>query len=223
MARRTNTRERLLATAAELFRRQGYAQTGVNEIMQRAKTTSGSFYHFFPTKEDLVLAVVDHIAEALDAEIFANDREASTDPLDRVFAVLASSRRHLIENDFALGSPLGTLAAELSQSHPQVRERLAALFDGWTARMQELLEDAGDRLSSGVDRRALAEFILSTTEGAILQARVRRSLEPFDASIAALRRHLELLAPNSRPAEKRAAQPVPAPRTRPHAVDWRAW
>jgi AcrR family transcriptional regulator len=223
LARRTNTRERLLATAAELFWRQGYAQTGVNEIMQRAKTTSGSFYHFFPTKEDLVLAVVDHLGETLEAEVFAADPEASTDPLERVFAVLGSYRRHLVDNDFALGSPLGTLAAELSHSHPQVRERLAALIDSWTDRMQEVLEDAGDRLPSALDRRALAGFILSTIEGAVLQARVRRSAEPLDASIAALRRHLEMLAPGTLPTTRRTAQPAPPPRTRPPTVDWRAW
>ena len=63
--RKTTTRERLITTAAELFRRQGYAQTGVNQIIQEANATSGSFYHFFPAKEDLLMAVVDHIAEGL--------------------------------------------------------------------------------------------------------------------------------------------------------------
>ena len=61
--RKTTTRERLITTAAELFWRQGYSQTGVNEIIKQAGATSGSFYHFFPTKEDLLLAVVDHVAE----------------------------------------------------------------------------------------------------------------------------------------------------------------
>ena len=222
MARRTNTRERLLTTAAELFRRQGYAQTGVNEIMQQAKTTSGSFYHFFPTKEDLVLAVVDHIGESLDTEVFATDPE-TTDPLDRVFTVLESYRQHLVESDFALGSPLGTLAAELSQSHPQVRERLATLFAGWAQHMHEMLEDAGDRLPADLDRRTLAEFILGTVEGAVLQARVRHSLAPFDASIAALRSHLAMLAAGSRSAAPRASQPRPTPQPRTTTVDWRAW
>ncbi len=222
MARRTNTRERLLTTAAELFRRQGYAQTGVNEIMQQAKTTSGSFYHFFPTKEDLVLAVVDHIGESLDTEVFATDPE-TTDPLDRVFNVLESYRRHLVENDFALGSPLGTLAAELSESHPQVRERLATLFAGWAQHMHDMLEDAGDRLPADLDRRTLAEFILGTVEGAVLQARVRHSLAPFDASIAALRSHLAMLAAGSQSAAPRASQPRPTPQPRTTTVDWRAW
>ncbi len=222
MARRTNTRERLLATAAELFRRQGYAQTGVNEIMQQAKTTSGSFYHFFPTKEDLVLAVVDHIGESLDTEVFASDPE-TTDPLERVFTVLESYREHLVQNDFALGSPLGTLAAELSESHPQVRKRLAALFAGWTQHMQELLEAAGDRLPADLDRRGFAEFILGTVEGAVLQARVRHSLAPFDASITALRSHFAMLTRGNRSATPRESQPRPTPQLRTTTVDWRAW
>lgn len=223
MARRTNTRERLLATAAELFWRQGYAQTGVNEIMQRAKTTSGSFYHFFPTKEDLVLAVVDHIGESLDTDLFVTDVEVGADPLDRVFAVLEAYRKRLESDHFSLGSPLGTLAAELSDSHPQVRLRLAELFAGWTDRMQRLLEEAGDRLPSDLDRRALAEFILGAVEGAVLQARVRHSLEPFDVLVAELRRYFAMLGAEARPAASRVAQARPTPRTRPSAVDWRAW
>jgi AcrR family transcriptional regulator len=223
LPRRTNTRERLIATAIELFSRQGYSHTGVNEIMQQAKTTSGSFYHFFPTKEDLVLAVVDRIGDSLDTEIFAPDTDAMTDPIERIFAVAAWYRRHLVEHEYALGSPLGTLSAELSESHPQVRERLARLFAGWTDRMQQLIENAGDRISSEVDRRALAEFIMSTLEGAVLQARARRSVAPFDASTSELRRHLAALGGTDRSEPPRASRPRQTPPARTNPVDWRAW
>ncbi len=223
MPRRTNTRERLIKTAADLFCRQGYAHTGVNEIMQRAKTTSGSFYHFFPTKEDLALAVVDHTGEALDGEVFGTSVTAVADPLDRVFAVLESYRRRLEDHEYALGSPLGTLAAELSQSHPQVREKLARLFADWTDRMQSLLEEAGDRLPADLDRRALAEFILSASEGAFLQARARRSLAPFDSTVAELRRHLGRLEFARQSTSTPESFTRPAPAARHNAADWRAW
>jgi len=191
--------------------------------MQQAKTTSGSFYHFFPTKEDLVLAVIDDIGESLEGEIFGAAVTAVADPVDRVFAVLESYRRRLEVNDFALGSPLGTLAAELSQSHPQVRKKLAAVFAAWTDRMQLVLEDTGDRLPPGNDRRALAEFMLSALEGAILQARAMRSLAPFDATVAELRRHLELLAGARQPAVAPETRSRPAPTARRGTADWRAW
>ena len=222
MPRRTNTRERLIETAAGLFWRQGYAQTGVNEIMQQAGTTSGSFYHFFPAKEDLLLAVVEHVGEWLEGEVFAAAAAASDDPIEQVFAVIDASRRHLEANGFELGSPLGSLAAELAASHPQVRERLAAVFDAWTERVAAMLEAAGDRLPRDLDRRALAHFILGAVEGAMLQARVRRSLAPFDDAVAELRRHLAILMPGTqRAAETRSPQPRPTPQ--PHAADWRAW
>jgi len=223
LPRRTNTRERLIETAADLFLRQGYAHTGVNEIMQRAKTTSGSFYHFFPTKEDLVLAVVDHIGESLDTGVFSADLAAVTDPVERVFAVVDSYRRHLADNDFTLGSPLGTLAAELSDSHPQVRERLAELFTRWIDHMEILLEEAGNRLPDDLNRRALADFILSAVEGAALQARARRSLAPFDATAVGLRRHLGALASTPKAAAAPETRPRPVPTARSSRADWRAW
>jgi AcrR family transcriptional regulator len=191
--------------------------------MQRARTTSGSFYHFFPTKEDLVLAVVDHIGNGFDTAAFAADPEEIRDPIDRVFEVLESHRRDLEDSDFALGSPLGTLAAELSASHPQVRERLAGLYTEWIDRMQRLLEAAGDRFPAELDRRTLAEFILSTVEGAVLQARVRRSMAPFDGAVADLRRYLGTLAPGRRNTATTEKRPRPIPASAPAAADWRAW
>ena len=65
LGRQTQTRERLVRTAAELFWNQGYAQTGVNQIIQEANATSGSFYHFFKSKQELAMAVIDDIMGAL--------------------------------------------------------------------------------------------------------------------------------------------------------------
>ena len=223
MPRRTNTRERLVATAEALFRRQGYAQTGVNEIMQQAKTTSGSFYHFFPTKEDLLLAVIDHVEEMLNSDFFATGRGAGTDPADRVFGVLENYRRLLERHDFTLGSPLGSLAAELSASHPQVRRRLAELFSEWTDAMQALLEEMGSRLPDDLDRRALAGFILSTVEGAVLQSRVSQSLAPFDAAVTELDRHLALLERRSETPRSTSSRQQSPPPVDSRPADWRAW
>ena len=184
MGRRTTTRERLVRTAAELFWRQGYAGTGVNAIMQQAGATSGSFYHFFPTKEDLLLAVLDHVGAVLEKEVFKTAEAETEDPIERIFKVVGFYRRHLEDNGFALGSPLGTLAAELGESHPQVTPKLAELFALWTERMEGLLAGAEDRLPQGTDRAALARLVLSVVEGAVIQSRVSRSLGPLDAATA---------------------------------------
>ena len=221
--RKNTTRERLITTAAELFWRQGYAQTGVNEIIQQAKATSGYFYHFFPTKEDLLLAVVNHVAEVFETEVFSSASNETADVVERLFAILENYRRLLLERGFTFASPMGSLAAEVSENYPPVRARLAEIQTAWTERIEQLLMNSGEPLLDGVDHAAVAGFVMSVVEGAVLQARVARSLDPFDASIGELRNYLGLLEP---PAHQ--AEPIPAPprrlsQPRAQSAGWRAW
>ena len=220
--RKTTTRERLITTAAELFRRQGYAQTGVNQIIQEAKATSGSFYHFFPAKEDLLLAVVDHLAEIFEEEIFEAAAERSGDAIDEIVAILDLYRQQLNDRGFSFSSPMAGFSAEVSESHPQVRDRLAEIFASWCDRIEDLLQRAGSRIPITTDRAALAQLIVCSTEGAVLGTRLNHSLAPFDAVIGQLRGYLTALNDSSGAA---AAMPRPAPgrRDAPQAADWRSW
>jgi len=218
--RKTTTRARLITTAAELFRRQGYAQTGVNQIIQEANATSGSFYHFFPAKEDLLLAVVDHIAEIFDTGIFSPS--ADRDPIEEIFAILDLYRQQLNDRGFTFGSPMASLSAEVSENHPEVRARLAEVFVAWTGRIEELLRRAGKRLPPSLDHAALAQLVVCTMEGAVLGTRLNRSLAPFDAAIAQLRTYFDLLEDRmGAAAVATAGRPTPA--TSPQAADWRSW
>lgn len=211
-----------METATELFSRQGYGQTGVNEIIKRARATSGSFYHFFPAKEDLVLAVLDHAADTLESEVFS-PANAADDPIERIFTVLTHYRRHLVATDFALGSPVGGLAVELSETHPQVRAKAAEIFDTLVARIESFIDQAAGSLGPGLDRRGLAELVLCTLEGALVVARAQRSPAPFDAAMAQLRRFLDLSRQDSPIAEEAPTSVRPPLRRPPATADWRTW
>ncbi|MBD3873556.1 MAG: TetR/AcrR family transcriptional regulator [Acidobacteria bacterium] len=223
MPRKTTTRERLIGTAAELFWKQGYAQTGVNEIIQQAQATSGSFYHFFPTKEDLLLAVVDHVAEIFETEVFGPASEAGGSGVERLFAVLERYRQRLLDSGFVFGSPMGSLAAEVSENHPLVNTRLVEIQTAWTERIEGLLMDAGNQLPRDLDRGSVARFVVSAMEGAALQSRVSRNLALFDASVAQLRNFFSLLEPPERHVEPIPAQVRERPRMQAQATDWRSW
>ena len=75
-----------------------------------------------------------------------------------------------------------------------MRELLAANFTAWTDAVEQCLVAAGDRLPVDIDRRALAEFVLTTMEGAVMQARTFRSVDYFDRAIAQLRAYLDHLS-----------------------------
>ncbi|MGE0813772.1 MAG: TetR family transcriptional regulator C-terminal domain-containing protein, partial [Vicinamibacterales bacterium] len=74
-----------------------------------------------------------------------------------------------------------------------IRERIAANFSQWVDRVEACLVEAGPRLPADLDRRALAHFVLTTMEGAVMQARTYRAIDTFDQSIAQLRRYMDAL------------------------------
>lgn len=187
------TRQRLVDVARELFWRKGYRGTSVAEILEAADANSGSFYHFFPTKQHLLVAVLEWYAENLEAEIVNPARERTDGPIEQIFAILDGYRRALLATDFLFGCPIGNLALEFKEPDPEVRELLALNFDRWCGAVEEMLEQAGDRLPRDLDREALSRFILTTMEGGVMQARTHRGIEPFDASVDQLERYLDQL------------------------------
>jgi len=187
------TRDRLVGVAMRLFALKGYGSTSVADILHEAGANSGSLYHFFPTKQDLLLAVLDRYRQGIGPMLLEPAWQGVDDPIERVFALLARYRQHLVNSECTYGCPIGSLALELHEPDPPVRELLAANFDGWVAAVERCLDDARDRLPADIDRHELAVFVLTTMEGGVMQARTHRSLDTFDASVNRLRDYFRRL------------------------------
>lgn len=187
------TRDRLIEAARELFYLQGFEATSVAEILEKADVRSGSLYYYFSSKEDLLLAVLEKYKEMLWPMVIEPVFERTGDPIARVFGILEGYRMGLVYTNFTGGCPIGNLALELSDHHPAARERIAQNFEGWRAAIRLCFEEAGERLPAAVDRDALATFVLTVMEGAVMQARAHGSIAPFDASMAMLRDYIDRL------------------------------
>lgn len=187
------TRERVLDAAMALFHAQGYSATGIAAILERAGVNPGSLFHFFPTKEDLVLALLERYLGLLHPMVVDPVFERVTDPIERVFGILDGYRRMLVATECALGCPIGNLALELSDTHPKVRAKVAANFEQWKAAVKGCLDAARDRLPPKTDTARLATFVLTVMEGAVMQAKTERSLASFDQSITELRAYFDRL------------------------------
>lgn len=188
-----STRQKIIHTAMELFWAKGYQSTSIADILSRSQVHSGSLYHFFPGKQDVLVAVLEWYRDGIEENLFAHAWAGVEDPIERVFALLNGYRTHLLVSDFMYGCPIGSLALELHEPDPRVRELLALNFANWVSGVEQCLVDAGERLPRDTDRRALAEFILTIMEGAIMQARTTQDIAPFDRNVAVLRSHLEVL------------------------------
>jgi AcrR family transcriptional regulator len=188
-----DTRTRLVLTAMQLFREKGYGSTSVADLLQAARVNSGSLYHFFPGKQDLLLAVLDAYYEGIDPLLLEPAWRGVADPIERVFALLATYRHALVTTECQYACPIGSLALELHEPDLPVRERLAANFRAWTDAIHQCLQAAGARLPRDLDRRELAAFVLTTMEGAVMQARTFRDVASFDGAVRQLRGLFERL------------------------------
>ena len=189
-----DTRQRIVEAAMELFWLKGYGSTSIADILSRSQVNSGSLYHFFPGKQDLLLAVLDSYRDDIGPMLLEPAWSGVDDPIERVFALLGSYRRALVETECTYGCPIGSLALELHEADPIVREKLAENFTGWADAVEGCLRDAGGRLPPGTNLRALAEMVLSVMEGGVMQARTYRDVAYFDRAVAQLRAHFDSLS-----------------------------
>ncbi|MFN8589289.1 MAG: TetR/AcrR family transcriptional regulator [Candidatus Eisenbacteria bacterium] len=203
-----DTRSRIVRAAMELFGEKGYHATSMAELFARADVNAGSLYHFFPGKQDVLLAVLSAYRDGIEPMLLAPAWEGVDDPVDRVFALLARYRQLIVATDCAYGCPIGSVALELHEPDPAVRELLSANFTRWAAAVHAQLESAAGRLPADVDRHGLAELVLTTMEGAVMLCRTHRDVAYFDRAVLQLRDYFDRLlgvVPGTRKSPARAA------------------
>ncbi|HLW97716.1 MAG TPA: TetR/AcrR family transcriptional regulator [Candidatus Acidoferrales bacterium] len=182
-----------MGAALELFWEKGFGETTLAEVIARAKVHPGSLYHYFKTKEELLIGALERLSEMLYPALLAPAWEKIEDPIERIFALLGRYRQAILATNFAYGCPVGRLAVEISPGMVDAHGKIAANFEGWSRAVRECLVAAGDRLPSGTDLTALSRFVLTVMEGGVMQARSYRSIEPFDQSVAQLREYIDRL------------------------------
>lgn len=187
------TRKRLVDVARRLFLQQGYEATGIAQILKQSGVNSGSLYYFFRTKEDLLLAVLDWYLENLHSEVIDPAKEKTSDPIERVFAVMDGYRQMLTATHCRMGCPIGNLALEMGDKSAPVRRKIAQNFANWCEAIRALLEPALGRLPPGTNLGALATFCLTVMEGGVMQARATGDVSGFDNCVALLRDYFERL------------------------------
>jgi len=187
------TKERILRTAFQLFHEQGFHATGVATIVREAGINPGSLYHFFESKDQLLLGVLEFSIGYLSPAVMEPVESLNLAPIERIFALLKRYRDGMVRHGCRMGCPIGNLALEVSDGYPEARRLIHRNFENWAQRVEGWLMEAGDDLPKQLDRARLAHFILTVMEGGLMQARAANDLKPFDESVAVLREHLNLL------------------------------
>lgn len=186
-------REELLNAAMFLFWEKGYAATSMIDVFARSGVNAGSMYYYFKSKQELLLGVLDRLAEIMYPALLAPIWERENDPIERIFGLLERYRRAILDSKFSYGCPVGRLATEIPAEMTEVHDKIAMNFEGWSSAVRKCLEAAGSRVPKGMDLKMLSRFVLTVMEGGVMQSRSYRSIEPFDQAVAQLRDYFDRL------------------------------
>ncbi len=180
-AHRLDTRTALIRCGTELCTQRGFQVSGINELLQRVGAPKGSFYHFFSSKHEFGEAVIDNYAAYFQRKLDRLLSDSSRPPLERLAGFVKEAQRGMAKFDFQRGCLVGNLGQELGGLNDSFRGRLEAVLLSWEQRTAACLREAivaGD-LDSEANPDALAKFFWIGWEGAILRAKLTRSVAPM--------------------------------------------
>lgn len=179
----TGTKERIVQRSAELFRRQGFAGTGVKQIVAEASAPFGSLYHFFPGGKEQLGEEVIRSSGVIYGQLLDAFYRPGEDPVAATRNFFAAAAQTLRESDYADACPIATVALEVSSTNEPMRQACADVFDGWVDGATERLVEAGLTRKRS---RELAFSLIGALEGAFVLSRALRSTEPLEAAGASM-------------------------------------
>jgi TetR/AcrR family transcriptional repressor of nem operon len=189
------TRERIVASAADLMFDRGVSATTIDDVRAAAGVSASQLYHYFSDKTALVRAVIQYQADRV-----VGSQEPSLADLDSIQA-LRAWRDGVVEMQRQTqcrgGCPIGSLASELADHDEQARSDIAAGFERWHAGIRGGLHAMQERghLPADADPDDLALATLAAAQGGLLLGQAHRTTRPLEVALDAMIALIESLAP----------------------------
>ncbi|WP_234360159.1 TetR/AcrR family transcriptional regulator [Streptomyces sp. DSM 15324] len=193
--RRTDSRRRMVAGAADLLAEHGAAAVSIDRVLAHSGAPRGSVYHHFPGGrvqliDEAVVFAGDFIAGLIETAV------DDPDPLRAVDAFFTLWRERLVRSDFRVGCPVVAVAVENDDTAPEPARSAAAAFARWQQALTALLLRHGLPEERG---RRLAAFLVAAVEGAVVLCRAERGTGPLDAVAVEVRDLLDHALRTARP------------------------
>ncbi len=179
MGRPSDARERLIAAARDVIYARSYEAATVDDLCMAARVTKSSFYHFFSSKQDLVLAALDSMwqwfQDALVRPAFAGDIPPHERILRFFDLMMEKQQAQRDIGGYMRGCPLGNLTLEMSTQDELIRVRVAQFFGEWLRYCERALCEAKEEgiVPGSLDVKVTAQALLAYFEGVILLAKGR--------------------------------------------------
>ena len=187
-----HTKQKIIEDATRLFHRKGFGATSVSDLLSAIGVTKGSLYFHYPGKEALGLAVLENEAGAFMR--FLDDALNGATPADSLDNFFKEALHKHQQSDFIGGCLFGNTALEASDTSPIYAQIVAEVFNAWAEKLRPIIAHAqeSELIRRDVPAGQLAQLVVATIEGAIMQSRLHKSAEPMTRALETLRTLLGL-------------------------------
>lgn len=175
-----DTRTRIVAASSRLFSRNGYAGTGIKQIVQSAAAPFGSVYHFFPLGKQQIAEEAIRTSGASYLKLVQTVLEPTPDLPTGVVAFFAGAAQTLVDSGYEDACPIATVALEVASVNEPLRQATADVFDSWIAWATDWFVRGG--VTDAQTARSLGIAMIGALEGAFVLSRALRSTEPLTAA-----------------------------------------
>lgn len=179
---KTTTREKLIKSGAKAMLAKSYHSVGIQEVLAEVDVPKGSFYHYFASKEDFGVAIIEYYGEQLAGSLRERLSDGKLSPRRRLQEYFGAIREYYAAHGFGQGCLVAKLATEVADSSPRIRIALQNEFDKWTKLLAGCIAEGQQQgeIAREQDPEALAEFIYASWEGALIRMQVNHTINPID-------------------------------------------
>jgi len=169
MGKGEQTRERILASSAQLFNRQGYSSSSLSDIMRETGLEKGGIYNHFSSKEQLALEAFDY-AYKLIQQRTRQALAGKLNAIERLLAIVSVFQSEIDDPPLAGGCPILNTAIEADDADEMLRDRARAAMDDWRTTIHRIVNKGIERqeIRPGINADEVASILIATLEGAIM-------------------------------------------------------
>jgi TetR/AcrR family transcriptional regulator, transcriptional repressor for nem operon len=193
MSKGEQTREMILAQAAQLFNRRGYFGASLADLMQETGLEKGGIYNHFSSKEQLALEAFDYAFRLLQQRV-RQTLSGKTHAVDRLLAIISYFQGFIEDPPIVGGCPILNTASEADDAHPLLRDRARAAMDSLRTTIERIVTKGIERqeLRAEVDAAACATVFIATLEGAVMLSKLYEDPAHMQRAVDHLTRYINM-------------------------------
>ena len=175
------TREALLSVGQELFINSSFNNVGLNDILKRSSIPKGSFYHYFDSKEDFGLQVIEFYSQQSLADLEAILADSNKSPYEQLKHFFEININHFEEIGYCQGCLMANLSQELADVNEKLRCKINELSQLMVSRIAEVIEESDTKQLrlGGLPSSEAAKLLMNSWQGAIMKMKLEKDQEPL--------------------------------------------